>query len=81
MVQQCAACNFAADTEVVLPEPWTTYLVRECGVTSDQDCVTIPVCVGCQRTIESFLDPRDPTGGKDPDTAVRTFLHELTLQE
>jgi hypothetical protein len=78
MVQRCSACGFAADTMVTLPEPWKTYLVTECGFSTQDQTVTLPVCVGCQRTMEQFLDPKHPTGGTDPDTAVHSFLNDIT---
>lgn len=78
MVQQCAACGFAADTTVTLPEAWVAYLVSERGFDSRNQEMDLPVCLGCQRTVETLLDPKHPTGGKNPDTAVRAFLDDIT---
>lgn len=81
MVQRCVECGFAAETTVSLPEGWVAYLGRDSGVAGPEGELTVPVCLGCQRTIESLLDPRQPRGGEDPDGAVRAFLDECGVPE
>jgi len=78
MVQQCAACGFVADTTATLPEEWVAYLIEERGFEKGEQDTELPVCFGCQQTVETFLDPRNPTGGKGPDTAVRAFLDDIS---
>jgi hypothetical protein len=79
MPQPCIACGFPADTTVRLPEPWQRYLTDDRDFPADRDHpLTVPVCVGCQQTIESLLDPREPGGGSQPDDAVRAFLDQFT---
>lgn len=78
MVQQCAACGFAADTTITLPEEWVAYLIEERGFEDIAEDTEFPMCIGCQQTVETLSDPRHPNGGMRPDMATRAFLDDIS---
>jgi len=77
MVKRCVKCGFAADTDLRLPDAWGAYLRTHQGFDHLKDEeVSVPFCVACQRTVEEFLDPRTPEGGRELDQTVREFLSD-----
>ena len=77
MKQECAVCGFVAETFTELPDPWQHYLATERGIGLERGNPRLPLCLGCLKEKERYLDPKQPKGGREVDQGVREFLDSV----